>query len=187
MLDTLITSKTRLKLLLKFFLNGDNRSHLRGLEAEFGESSNAIRIELNRFEDAGLLISSAEGNKKVYKANKNHSVFTDIHNLLLKFVGIDEIIEKVLRRIGDLHSAYITGDFARGIDSQQIDLLLVGHQLNEKYVTSLVEKVEGLVRRKINLLILEEKKLSAHLAHHPHLLIWSGEQPQQIVNQYSYK
>ncbi len=50
MLGTLITSKTRVKLLLKFFLNSNAKAHLRGLETEFGESSNAIRLELNRFE-----------------------------------------------------------------------------------------------------------------------------------------
>ncbi|QJD97363.1 winged helix-turn-helix transcriptional regulator [Mucilaginibacter robiniae] len=187
MLDTLITSKTRIKLLLKFFLNSNNRSYLRELEAEFGESTNAIRVELNRLEEAGLLVSFAEGNKKIYQANKNHSVFNDIHNLLIKFVGIDEIIEKVLRRIGDLQSAYITGDFARGIDSKQMDLLLVGHQLNEKYIAGLVEKVEGLVRRKVNWLVLEEKNAGAYLAQYPHLLIWHVNQSQQTVNHYSYK
>ena len=51
MLDTLITSKTRIKLLLKFFLNAQTKSYLRSLEGEFGESTNAIRLELNKFEE----------------------------------------------------------------------------------------------------------------------------------------
>lgn len=172
MLDTLITSKTRLKLLMKFFLNGDNKSYLRGLESEFGESSNAIRVELNRFEDAGLLISSLEGNKKIYQANKQHSVFKDIYNLLIKFVGIDEIIEKVLCRVGDLNLAYITGDFARGIDSKVIDLLLVGKDLNKQYVYGLIEKVEAMISRRVRLLILSPEELPDYLNHNQSLLIW---------------
>jgi len=63
MLEALITSKTRIKLLLKFFLNSSNTGYLRGLEPEFGESTNAIRQELNRFEAADLLLTSVEGNK----------------------------------------------------------------------------------------------------------------------------
>jgi hypothetical protein len=172
MLDTLITSKTRLKLLLKFFLNGNNKSYLRGLETEFGESSNAIRIELNRFEEAGLLVSSSEGNKKIYQANKSNSIYNDIHNLLMKFVGIDEIIEKVLRRVGDLQSAYVTGDFARGIDKETIDLLLVGESLNYKYISGLVEKVEGMIKRKVTLEIKSPQQLNEYLANNPSLLIW---------------
>ena len=69
MLDTLISSKTRVKLLLKFFLNSNTRSYLRSLETEFGESTNAIRIEINRFEQAGMLSSELVGNKKMFRAN----------------------------------------------------------------------------------------------------------------------
>ncbi len=75
MINALITSETRIKLLRKFFLNSSTRAHLRGLETEFGESSNAIRIELNRFEEAGLLHSLRDGNKKIYQANATHPLF----------------------------------------------------------------------------------------------------------------
>jgi hypothetical protein len=176
MLDTLITSKTRLKLLLKFFLNGNNKSYLRGLETEFGESSNAIRVELNRFEEAGLLVSSSEGNKKIFQANKSNSIFNDIHNMLIKFVGIDEIIEKVLRRVGDLQSAYIIGDFARGIDKKTIDLLLVGSNLDELYILKQVSKVESMIKRKINVEIVSDADLSLFLSKQANLLIWDSLQ-----------
>ena len=82
MLDTLISSKTRLKLVLKFFLNSNTKAYLRGLEEEFGESTNAIRLELNKFEEAGLLASESEGNKKVYQANAKHPFYKDLHQML---------------------------------------------------------------------------------------------------------
>jgi predicted transcriptional regulator len=75
MLENLITSKTRVKLLLKFFLNSTTQAHLRGLESEFGESTNAIRLELNRFEQAGMLTSHLSGNKKVFSANPSYPLF----------------------------------------------------------------------------------------------------------------
>ena len=81
MLESLITSKTRIKLLLKFFLNSKATAYLRNLEAEFGESTNAIRVELNRFEKAGLILSQTSGNKKVYQANTQHPFFSDIHKI----------------------------------------------------------------------------------------------------------
>ena len=55
MLETLVTSKTRAKLLLKFFLNPSTSAYLRGLADEFGESTNGVRVELNRLMEAGLL------------------------------------------------------------------------------------------------------------------------------------
>ena len=70
MIETLISSKTRIKLLLKFFLNSNTTAYLRSLEEEFGESTNSIRIELNRFEKAGFLASHSQANKKVFKVKK---------------------------------------------------------------------------------------------------------------------
>lgn len=159
-------------MLLKFFLNSDTRAYLRSLESEFGESSNAIRLELNRFEDAGLLVSSASGNKKLYQANRSHPFFNELNNIIFKFVGIDEIIEKVLRRIGDLQSAYITGDFARGRDSKVIDLLLVGAELNRAYAAKLVEKAEKVIKRKIRLLIMDAEEVDSYISINEALLIW---------------
>ena len=84
MLESLITSKTRIKLLLKFFLNPGTRAYLRGLATEFGESTNAIRVELNRLTDAKLLKSINSGRKVEYRANKEHSLFKDIQNVVNK-------------------------------------------------------------------------------------------------------
>ena len=67
MLDSLITSKTRIKLLLKFFLNTSTHAYLRGLADEFGESTNALRLELNHLENAGLLKAENKGNRKVHQ------------------------------------------------------------------------------------------------------------------------
>ena len=127
MIGSLITSRTRIKLLKKFFLNSSTKAHLRGLESEFGESSNAIRIELNRLEEAGLLDSVRDGNKKLYQANITHPLFKDIHNIILKDSGLDKVIEKVIERIGKLVCVYLTGDIARGLDSQIIELNIAKH------------------------------------------------------------
>ena len=150
MLDSLVTSQTRIKLLRKFFLNSSTKAHLRGLESEFGESSNAIRVELNRFEGAGLLNSFPDGNKKVYQANKKHPLFRDIHSIILKETGIDRVIEKVIHRIGNLVCVYLTGDFARGMDSRVIELIMVGADIDREYLARKVVQAEELVGRKVS-------------------------------------
>jgi len=129
MLGTLITSKTRIKLLLKFFLNSNNTAYLRSLEPEFEESTNAIRQELNRFEEANLLVSVSEGNKKMYKANTNHPLFPEINALLMKHIGLDKIIEKVVNKLGHLEAVYLVGELAKGKNSQMIDLWFENNSL----------------------------------------------------------
>lgn len=174
MIETLISSKTRIKLLLKFFLNSSTKSYLRGLESEFGESSNAIRLELNRLEKAGMLSSSSEGNKKIFQANKKHPLFKEVHNIVLKHIGFDKIIENVVERLGDVEMVFVSGAFAKGLDSTIIDLVFIG-QVNKSYLIELIEKVEKLISRKVRYVIFdkeEEHLIEANM--HP-LLLWSNE------------
>ena len=158
MLDTLITSQTRVKLLLKFFLNPESKSYLRELAEEFGESTNAVRLELNRLAQAGLLTSAEEGRTKVYQANPRHPLFPEIQSMVRKFTGIDQLIPQVLSQLGDVRSAFIVGDYAKGIDSGIIDLVLVG-RVYQSYLQKLIDKVEPLIRRKIRFLTLSEDEL----------------------------
>lgn len=178
MLDTLITSKTRLKLLLKFFLNSSSRSHLRNLESEFGESTNAIRLELNKFEQAGLLKSEVDGNKKVFRANTGHPLFNDIHNILLKTIGFDQIIDRVVTKMGNVEMAFVAGDFARGIDTQIIDLVFVGPEIDQEYLVRLVPKTEALIKRKIRYVIFTSGEFENYrktISNKDILLIWKSE------------
>ena len=178
MLDTLITSKTRIKLLLKFFLNSNSRSYLRNLESEFGESTNAIRLELNKFEKAGLLTTEVDGNKKLFRANTNHPLYNDIHNILLKQFGFDKIVERVIDKLGNLISVFVVGDFARGIDNKIIDLIFVGQKINKEYLIQLVEKTEDMIKKRIRYLVFDENEFesySKNLKKSEILLLWKTE------------
>ncbi len=176
MIETLISSKTRVKLLLKFFLNSSTTAYLRNLESEFGESSNAIRLELNKLEEAGMLSSFSEGNKKMFQANNKHPLFGDIHNILMKYIGLDQIVEKIASNLGDLDEVYLSGDFAKGLDSSIIDLIFIGNNINKSYLMELVEKSEKLVKRKIRYIIYSRSELNIEaISNKAILLLWSNE------------
>jgi hypothetical protein len=174
LITTLITSKTRIKLLLKFFLNPGNSAYLRGLETEFGESSNAIRQELNRLEEANMLKTELNGNKKLFRVNQEHPLYTEINSIVRKYFGLDKIIEGIANRLGDLKSVYLTGDIAQGKDVDLIDLILVG-DIDQSYLLQLIQKTEALINRKIRYLnyseeeFLIKKNQMANL-----LLVWGG-------------
>ena len=145
MLNTLITSKTRINLLLKFFLNPGTKAYLRELAAEFGESTNAIRVELNRLSDAKLIKSTNLGRKVIYRANNQHNLFRDIQSVVRKYVGLDHLVEDVVNRLGSVDAAYVVGDYARGIDSGLIDVVLVGTVDSdnlEKFVLNLFQSAQ---------------------------------------------
>jgi len=175
LLDSLITSKTRIKLLMKFFLNPGTSAYLRGLADEFGESTNSVRVELNRLSEAGLLESADEGRTKVYRANTGHPLFPEVQRIVAKTVGLDRLVEQVVSRLGNVELAFITGDYAKGKDSGLIDLVLVG-EIDANYYQSLLPKLEKLIDRKIRGLLLQGEeylRLKSRFDSEPSLIIWN--------------
>lgn len=151
MLESLITSKTRLRLLVKFFVNQANKAHMRGLADELNESTNAIRKELNNLSEAGYLEKKSEGNKINYYANTEHPLFSSLQDIVRKYLGLDQIVEKILLRMGQVEQVWLIGDYAKGIDSGKIEVVVVGSELNAAYVKQLEGKIEDNIGRTIKI------------------------------------
>jgi hypothetical protein len=174
MLDALITSKTRIKLLLKFFLNSSRKDYLRNLESDLGDNTNSIRVELNKLEAAGLLLSFVKGNKKYFQSNHKHPLFPEIQSILMKITGIDELLKRVLENVGDLERVYLTGDLAKGNDSEIIDLILIGN-IKRDYFYDLVIKAESYTNKKIRFVTFNSNELSVKkmkILNEHDLLLW---------------
>ena len=161
MLGELITSKTRLRLLIKFFVSQANRGYLNGLATEMGESTNAIRKELNHLHDAGYLQKEKSNNKIQYKANTKHPMFSVLQKVILKHLGLEDAVEIVLDRMGAVEQIILIGDYAKGIDSGKIEIIIVGQDLNTSYVRNLEEKIENLISRKVTFFLSANHRLNA--------------------------
>jgi hypothetical protein len=162
-------------MLLKFFTNSHATAYLRGLAEEFGESTNAVRHELNNLSKAGYLTSAEDGRTILYRANTDHPLYNEVKNLIHKYLGIDKIIENIVRRLGDVHAAFIVGDYAQGRDSGIIELVLVG-QPDQKYLDKLVFKAEKLISRTIKVVVLSTTQYEEEKSHfHTSLLIWKKD------------
>lgn len=153
MLETLITSKTRLRLLIKFFVSISNKGYLNSLAYEFGESTNSVRKELNNLTSAGYLKKHNEDNKVVYRANVSHPLFKVIQKIIHKHLGIEEILETVYNNLGNVQKLILLGDYAKGIDSGLIEVLIVGNNINSEYLNEISTKIEKKINRKINFVI----------------------------------
>jgi len=153
MLESLITSKTRLRLLIKFFVNIANKGYLNSLANEFGESTNSVRKELNNLSSAGYLEKHNENNKVIYSANASHPLFKIIQKTIHKHLGIEEILERVYNRIGDVKKVLLLGDYAKGIDSGVIEVLIVGNKINKKYLDEISPIIEKKIKREVNFFV----------------------------------
>ncbi|MBW2602850.1 MAG: winged helix-turn-helix transcriptional regulator [Deltaproteobacteria bacterium] len=173
----LISSKTRIKLLTRFFFNPETRSYLRELAKEFNVSTNSVREELNQLTKTKLLTSKKSGRQVFYKANRNHPLFPELKSMVGKVMGINQVVEGIVTRLGDLERAFLVDDYAEGKDSGIIDLVLVGN-IDQYHLNDLSRKTERYITRKIRTLVLsrdEFKEFEPKLKLSPNILIWEAK------------
>ena len=173
----LISSKTRIKILVRFFFNPAIKSYLRELAKEFNLSTNAVREELNQLTKTNLLKSEKNGRNVYYTANQGHPLFPELKSMVGKVMGMDQVIDGIVNRLGDLERAYLIGDYAEGKDTGIIDLLLVG-KINQYHLSDLSRKTERYIKRKIRSLVLtreEVRELLPRIEARPHVLIWEAK------------
>jgi hypothetical protein len=158
-LDKFFTGKIRLKLLTKLLLNPATTVYLRGLEKDLGVSSNTVRLELNKLSDMQLIQeqsnqikTGASAKTKYYSVNTRHPLFKSLRGLILQYVGLDQIIEHILGKLGDIDEVYLIGDLALGKNSLFVDLVIVGY-IDKSYLYELIEKVERHIEKKIRIVI----------------------------------
>ncbi len=153
MLGSLITSKTRLRMLIKFFVSAGNNGYLNGLANEFNESTNSIRKELNNLSSAGYLLKSKENNRIIYNANTSHPMFSVLQKIVRQHLGLEDIVETVIKKIGDVNQIALTGDYAKGIDSGNIEIIINGSDVNFEYLNNIKPKIKKRIGRDISFLL----------------------------------
>lgn len=146
---------------------------MRSLEQDFGESTNGIRLELNKLEEANMLIHTFEGKKKVFQVNTKHPLYDDINSIVRKYFGLDMLLEKVLNKLEDLEAVYLLGDLANGLQSQVMELLFVGEP-NRQYLSELTGLLEKKIGKKIAYSIFKQQDdYQQVLSNQANLLLWN--------------
>jgi predicted DNA-binding protein YlxM (UPF0122 family) len=172
--EGLISSKTRVKLIIRLFFNPQTRSYLRELAKEFNVSTNSVREELNQLKRTHLLKSQKDGRQIYYMANQEHPLYQDLKSMVSKVMGIDQVVDGIVSRLGDLEKAYLIDDYAEGKDTGIVDLLLVGN-IDQHHLNDLSKKTERYIKRKIRSLVLSREEFNEdfqRLKDRPRILIW---------------
>jgi len=151
-LDALFTSQARVEVLKLFFLRSSGRHYLREISSLTDQPVRAIQRELARLEDAGLLISSVDGNRKYFRANRQSPVFPDLRALMVKTAGIGDQLKKVLQERSDaIRSAFIFGSFARGSETSTSDIdLMVISDITSRELSGYLSPLKAELDRELN-------------------------------------
>lgn len=175
--DGIITSKMRIRILMRLFLNPNQQAYLRELAKEFDVSTSQVSGELQKLSEAGLLTNVKKGNQIKYRANVEHTLFPELQSMVRKSLGMDKIIDSIIERLGDLEKAILVDDYAEGKDTGIIDLVLVG-DIDLTNLSDLVRKTEQYISRKIRTLVInadEYKRMNNSLKNRKQLVLWEKQ------------
>jgi predicted nucleotidyltransferase len=160
MLEALISSNTRVKLLTLFLLNPEREYYVREIVRMCGENYNAVRRELANLESFGLITGRKKGNQQHYTVNRDFFIYDELQKIVLKTEGIAKIITEELTRLRDIECLFIYGSFAQGTAGAKsdIDLFILG-DIDENLLIPLVHTSERAINREINYTLMNKSEL----------------------------
>ena len=91
-------------------------------------------------------------------------------------MGIDKIVENIVKQIGEIHYALITGDYAEGKDTGNIDLMIVG-EVDPERLQYWVLKTEALIKRKVLTTVVNEQTFASYKENgilNSSIVLWSN-------------
>ncbi len=159
MLNDLIISKVRVKLLQEFLSDPSQIIHVRDLVRRTEEEINAVRRELAHLETAGIVKKEPRGNRIYYWIRKDYPLFADLLTITGKSTGLGGAILKNRNRLGRLTFVMISGKFLRRLPrvTEDVDLLAVGDCILPE-LSALVRAEEAKRGHEINYTVMSDEE-----------------------------
>ena len=150
LLAKILSSKIRAEIFRLLFGTNDKALHMRDIERRSGFAIGTIQGELKKLSKLDLVLKEVDGNRTYYRANKNHPLYNDIHNLVLKTTGLVDVLRNALET-QKIKLAFVFGSFAKGEESadSDIDLMVIGN-LGLRETTKLLSNTQEKILREIN-------------------------------------
>jgi predicted nucleotidyltransferase len=152
-LSSALFSKVQQRVLGLIFAHPDRSFYTSEIIRTVNSGTGAVERELSRLQRSGLVSVEHIGNQKHYRANRHSSIFEELQGLILKTVALKEPLKEALEPYADkIKTAFIYGSVAKGIDTAQsdIDLMVIGDDLNYSDLYTTLQQAEDRLLRKIN-------------------------------------
>ncbi len=154
-LQDIITSRVRVKLLALFYNEPEQIFYIREATRKVGEEINAVRRELIKLTENGILFCEARGNRQYYGVNKSYLFFPELQQMIFKETGLGKKIRRLRRKLGKIDYVVFTTDFFnRREKSENLDILIIGEVVVPE-LELLLKEEEKILGREINFTIFD--------------------------------
>ncbi len=158
-LSDLLISKVRVKMLSLFFSMPSEMFYVREITRLVKEEINAVRRELDRMLEAGLLRSEQRANRLYYQLNQKYLFFQELQRMVIKTTGLGKKIRKMSRKLGEVNYVMFSGGFLNRakINKDELDLLVIGEIVLPE-LEALIKAEEKEFGREINYAVLAKEE-----------------------------
>lgn len=160
-LEDFMISRVRVKLLKQFLSNPGEMYYVRQLTRKTDEEINAVRRELGRMSDNGMVKSEKRGNRLYYHFKTSYPFYQELLSLVAKTTGLGADLRKNQNKLGKIKFAMLSGRFVRGLekDPDDVDLLIVGEVIMPQ-LQVIIQKHEAKMDNDINYTVMSEDELA---------------------------
>jgi predicted nucleotidyltransferase len=159
-LSNALFSKVQQRVLALIFGQPERSFYMAEIMRNVRSGTGAVERELSRLQNSGLVSVERIGNQKHYKANHQSPIFAELQSLVVKTVALTEPLRKSLEPYSDrIKAAFIYGSVAKGTDTARsdIDLMVIGDDLNYSELYSALQNAESALGRKVSPTFLAAK------------------------------
>jgi predicted nucleotidyltransferase len=164
MLEYLITSKTKRKLLLLFLTHPEEEFYIRQLEKLISEPIGAIQRELPKLEKMGLIKFEISNGRKIYFLDKACPIKEELKSIIFKTIAIGDRIKELIKNTKDIKYVFIYGSVAKGQEdiNSDIDLMVIGN-IDGVRLQKKIQQIESEISRTINYTLMSEEEFKKRL------------------------
>lgn len=150
MLANLLSSKTRAEFLRILFGINRKELHLREIQRQTELAISTVKQEASKLEELGLVIQRKNGNRTYFSANKEHPLYNEIHNIVLKTIGLSDFLKQSLTT-DKIKFAFVFGSIASGLEKPEsdVDLFVLG-DIGLRELSKLLKEPTEKIGREIN-------------------------------------
>jgi len=171
MLSEILSSKVRAEVFRLLFGLNDNALHVREIGRRSGFAVGTVQTEMKKLHKLDLVLKRRDGNRLYYRANQQHPIFSEIQALVIKTVGLLDVLKGALADEKAIRVSFVFGSIVGGSEKagSDIDIMVIG-DLGLRSLTRLLHGLTEKLGREINPYVLTPEEFNIRKSQNDHFL-----------------
>ena len=181
-LAEMLSSRIRAEIFRMLFGLSEKPLHMREIERRSGFTTGTVQQELKKLLRLDLIKKEKDGNRVYYQANREHPLYFDIRNIVLKTIGLADIFKAALFNHPGIKCAFVFGSVARREEKSfsDVDLMVLG-RITLRTLTGLLSGISDQTGREINPYVLTHEEFLRKKSSGDHFISRVQESPKIFI------